>query len=58
MADKRPVLFCSDDSAAGMADAKAYIARFKLSPAEVALVQRGGLTLIFARRDVRDKLVD
>lgn len=54
----KPVIFYSDDSAAGLQDAKAYISRFGLTREDVQLVQRDGSTLIFAKRDVRALLSD
>ena len=51
-----PVLFASDDSAEGLADARAYIARFSLTRDDVSLRQVGGQTLVVAKRDCREKL--
>ena len=53
-----PVIFATDKSAAGLADAKAYIARFDLTRDDVSLVQQKGQTLVIAKRDIRHKLVD
>lgn len=55
---KGPVIFASDASAEGLADAKAYIARFKLTRDDVALVVKGGMALVVAKRDCSAKLVD
>ncbi len=51
-----PVLFATDDSPEGLADAKAYIARFSLTRDDVSLKQVSGQTLVIAKRDCRGKL--
>jgi hypothetical protein len=53
-----PVLFASDDSPEALADAKAYIARFGLTRDDVTLTVRRGQTLVIAKRNVAEKLVD
>jgi hypothetical protein len=53
-----PVIYASDDSADALRDAKAYIARFSLTPDDVALVRRGGQTLVIAKRDCSALLRD
>ena len=55
---KGPVIFASDSSYDGIADAKAYIKRFSLTQEDVALVVRGGQALVIAKRDCSAKLVD
>jgi hypothetical protein len=55
---KGPVIFASDSSADGLADAKAYIARFGLTRDDVSLVIRDGMALVIAKRDCSSKLVD
>jgi len=55
---KRPVIFASDASREGVRDAKEYIRRFGLTKDDVSLVQRDGMTLVLAKRDIRNKLVD
>ena len=54
---KGPVIYASDASAAALEDAKAYIKRFGLTPDDVALVRRGGQTLVVAKRDCSAKLI-
>lgn len=51
-----PVIYASDASAAALEDAKAYIKRFSLTADDVALVRRGGQTLVVAKRDCSAKL--
>ena len=53
-----PVIYASDASPEAMEDAKAYIKRFSLTQDDVALVRRGGQTLVIAKRDCSAKLVD
>ena len=53
-----PVIYASDASPEAMDDAKAYIKRFSLTQDDVALVRRGGQTLVIAKRDCSAKLVD
>lgn len=53
-----PVIYASDDSAEALADARAYIKRFNLTPDDVALVRRNGQTLVIAKRDCSHLLVD
>lgn len=53
----RPVIFWSDDSPDGLADAKAYIARFGLTREDVALVIKDRQTMVIARRNCSAKLV-
>lgn len=55
---KGPVIFASDSSHDGIADAKAYIRRFGLTREDVSLVVRNGQTLVIAKRDCSAKLVD
>ena len=50
------MIFASDDSAAAMADAKAYIARFGLTRDDVSLIVRKGQTLVIAKRDISGKI--
>ena len=52
------VIYASDGSPEAMDDAKAYIKRFSLTQDDVALVRRGGQTLVIAKRDCSAKLVD
>jgi hypothetical protein len=51
-----PVLFASDDSPEAVADARAYIEKYRLTRDDVALRQVAGQTLIIANRDCREKL--
>lgn len=51
-----PVIFASDDSAAAMDGAKAYIARFGLTRDDVSLIVRKGQTLVIAKRDISGKI--
>ena len=53
-----PVIYASDGSPDAMDDAKAYIKRFSLTQDDVALVRRGGRTLVIAKRGCSAKLVD
>ena len=53
-----PVLFASDDSPEALQDAKDYIARFSLTRDDVSLRQTNGQTIVMAKRDCREKLVD
>lgn len=39
-------------------ECKAYIARFRLTRDDVKLIQDGDMTLVVAKRDCREKLVD
>lgn len=55
---KGPVIFASDASHDGIADAKAYIRRFNLTREDVSLVVRNGQALVIAKRDCSAKLVD
>ena len=55
---KGPVLYASNSSQEALDDAKEYIARFGLTADDVALVRRGGQTLVIAKRDCSAKLVD
>jgi hypothetical protein len=52
----RPVIFWSDDSPEGLRDAKEYIRRFSLTRDDVSLVQKEGQTIVFAKRNIADKL--
>jgi len=52
------VIYASDLSTEAIDDAKAYIKRFSLTQDDVALVRRGGQTLVIAKRDCSAKLVD
>ena len=54
---KGPVIFASDSSHDGVADAKAYIRRFDLTREDVALVVRSGQALVIAKRDCSAKLI-
>ena len=51
-----PVIYSSNASPEAMEDAKAYIKRFGLTADDVALVRRGGQTLVVAKRDCSAKL--
>jgi hypothetical protein len=51
-----PVIFASDASPEALADAKSYIARFNLTKDDVALVVRGGQTIVIAKRNIADKI--
>jgi predicted O-methyltransferase YrrM len=53
---KGPVIFASDASPEGLADAKAYIRRFGLTQDDVRLVRQDGQSLVIAKRNVFDKL--
>lgn len=53
-----PVLFASDASAEALKDAKGYIARYGLTRDDVSLRQTNGQTIVMAKRDCREKLVD
>jgi hypothetical protein len=50
------VIFASDASPEGIADAKAYIRRFGLTQDDVRLVRQDGQSLVIAKRNVFDKL--
>ena len=52
-----PVIYASDASPEALEDAKAYIKRFGLTSEDVALVRRGGATLVVAKRDCSAKLI-
>jgi len=52
-----PVLFAaSDASDESLADARAYIEKYRLTRDDVSLRQVGGQTLVIAKRDCREKL--
>ncbi len=53
-----PVIYASDNSPVALAEAKDYIARFNLSRDDVSLVVRGRQTLVIAKRNCAEKLVD
>lgn len=46
------VLYASDDSDEGVADARAYIKRFGLTREDVRLVKRLGQTLVIAKQEM------
>lgn len=54
---KGPIVFyCSDGSQGCMDQAKAYIKRFSLTMADVSLKQNETETVIYAKRDISEKL--
>ena len=58
MPSSEHILFASDNSNEAVTDAKAYIARFGLTHDDVSLLRRDGMTLVVAKRNVRDKLIE
>lgn len=47
------VLFASDDSAEGIADARSYIKRFALTAEDVRLTKIEGQVLVTCKREVK-----
>lgn len=53
MIPRDTVLFASDDSEDGLADARAYIARFGLTGDDVKMGRKDGQCLVVSKRDLR-----
>lgn len=51
-----PIIFASDDSPDAMIDALAYIKKYNLTRDDVALKVSVGQTLIYAKRNIMEKL--
>jgi len=54
--NKQPVVFWSDGSKDAMDDALGYIKRFNLTMDDVSLNQNAAETVIYAKRDISEKL--